>query len=59
MENFYMDKAKIKQAAIDFLQALKNWYNREHIIQAYIEQGRELDEEKINITIRPLAKVLI
>lgn len=46
-----MLKNEIKETAIELMESLQNWSSREHVIEAFKQQGRELDEKDIEVAI--------
>jgi len=44
-----IQKSEVKETAIEFMESLQNWCSREHVIEAFKQQGRALDEKDIDL----------
>ena len=46
-----IQKSEVKETAIEFMESLQNWCSREHVVEAFKQQGRALDEKDIDLAI--------
>lgn len=58
MNKFYMDKAEIKQAAINFKKALIEWKSNRGIIKAFSTYRSEWTQEDVNKAVRKETKMV-